>query len=90
MCVRMCVSHFLTEIRSHKLILSRFYSLSLYSNAIGKNTAQTDEEKQRERQRNERELKHAELEAQHLKVCDLLIFYLDFIVLVFFFGIHQT
>lgn len=34
----------------------------------GKNSAQTDEEKQRERQRNERELKHAELEAQHLKV----------------------
>lgn len=37
-------------------------------NSIGKNSAQTDEEKQRERQRNERELKHAELEAQHLKV----------------------
>lgn len=43
---------------------------SLYSIkfVIGKNSAQTDEEKQRERQRNERELKHAELEAQHLKV----------------------
>lgn len=38
------------------------------SRNTGKNSAQTDEEKQRERQRNERELKHAELEAQHLKV----------------------
>lgn len=36
--------------------------------APGKNSAQTDEEKQRERQRNEREQKHAELEAQHIKV----------------------
>lgn len=33
-----------------------------------KNTAQTDEEKQRERQRNEREQKNAELEAQQIKV----------------------
>lgn len=41
-------------------------TFALYS--IGKNSAQTDEEKQRERQRNERELKHAELEAQQLKV----------------------
>lgn len=35
---------------------------------LDKNTAQTDEEKQRERQRNEREQKNAEVEAQHLKV----------------------
>lgn len=33
-----------------------------------KNTAQTDEEKQRERQRNEREIKNAEQEAQNIKV----------------------
>lgn len=38
-----------------------------------KNSAQTDEEKQRERQRNERELKHAELEAQHFKVNKIYI-----------------
>lgn len=50
-----------------KLILSRRFFI-LLNFAIGKNSAQTDEEKQRERQRNERELKHAELEAQHLKV----------------------
>lgn len=36
---------------------------------LGKNSAQTDEEKQRERQRNEREQKNAELEALHIKVC---------------------
>lgn len=41
--------------------------------SIGKNSAQTDEEKQRERQRNERELKHAELEAQHLKVIPTIL-----------------
>lgn len=36
--------------------------------STGKNSAQTDEEKQRERQRNEREQKNAELEALHIKV----------------------
>lgn len=45
-----------------------FFLFYVLNRVIGKNTAQTDEEKQRERQRNERELKHAELEAQHLKV----------------------
>lgn len=54
---------------NQKLILSRFsIVLSLKLEGSG----QTDEEKQRERQRNERELKHAELEAQHLKVVDRL------------------
>lgn len=38
----------------------------------GKNTAQTDEEKQRERQRNEREQKNAEIEAQHIKVMPVI------------------
>lgn len=40
----------------------------LYLHSTGKNSAQTDEEKQRERQRNEREQKNAELEALHIKV----------------------
>lgn len=42
----------------------------------GKNTAQTDEEKQRERQRNEREQKNAEVEAQHLKVRNCYMIYM--------------
>ena len=39
----------------------------------GKNTAQTDEEKQRERQRNEREQKNAEIEAQNIKVSKAIV-----------------
>lgn len=39
-----------------------------FTYSTGKNSAQTDEEKQRERQRNEREQKNAELEALHIKV----------------------
>lgn len=43
-------------------------SILIYLHPTGKNSAQTDEEKQRERQRNEREQKNAELEALHIKV----------------------
>lgn len=48
--------------------MKNYNLLFFYRFVIDKNSAQTDEEKQRERQRNEREIKHAELEAQHFKV----------------------
>lgn len=56
------------------LISSRLSPISVYKlYNLDKNSAQTDEEKQRERQRNEREIKHAEQEAQHLKVACVLL-----------------
>lgn len=49
--------------------LYNLYSISyFFFLRLDKNSAQTDEEKQRERQRNEREQQKAELEAQHNKV----------------------
>lgn len=71
MCIRLKLVVRICELEvnenERKLIFSRRFSI-LLNFSIGKNSAQTDEEKQRERQRNEREIKHAELEAQHLKV----------------------
>lgn len=71
--IYMCVAVYRIFDKTNENVISStankcfFFSIQ-YENSIGKNSAQTDEEKQRERQRNERELKHAELEAQHLKV----------------------
>lgn len=69
-CVCVCVTVFHISDRTNETVFF-FHPKIVFlqcENSIGKNSAQTDEEKQRERQRNERELKHAELEAQHLKV----------------------
>lgn len=56
-------TYFLHDAPSTKL--QNYFASLLISD---KNSAQTDEEKQRERQRNERELKNAEIEAQNIKV----------------------
>lgn len=70
LCAYPCVTVFHISDRTNETVFF-FHPKIVFlqcENSIGKNSAQTDEEKQRERQRNERELKHAELEAQHLKV----------------------
>lgn len=68
---KLSITHknFLLFLREFKLNVTHFPHFDHFPfHFQDKNTAQTDEEKQRERQRNEREIKNAEIEAQNIKV----------------------